>query len=235
MRLLIIDDDTELCELLSEYLQEEGLTIKTVHEGTQGIEHALSGDYDQVILDVMLPETSGFDVLRAIRATSGIPVLMLTARGDEVDRIVGLEMGADDYLAKPFNPRELLARLRAIHRRTRDMDQQKANTDLTEKIVIGDLVLDPSTRSVSQDGQLLSMTSMEFSLLQELLQQVGQIVSREHLSEAVLGRKLMMFDRSIDVHISNLRKKLGKEAEGLERIKTIRGAGYMYIHQQTGN
>jgi len=235
IRLLIIDDDTELCELLKEYLQQEGLVTEAVHEGPPGIDRALSGDHDLVVLDVMLPDTSGFDVLRAIRNASDIPVLMLTARGDEVDRIVGLEMGADDYLAKPFNPRELLARLRAIHRRTRETEQQKSKSSTAEKICAGDLILDPATRTVSKNGQFLTMTSVEFSLLQELLQQIGQIVSREQLSESVLGRKLMMFDRSIDVHISNLRKKLGRETKELERIKTIRGAGYMYINHHSGN
>ena len=231
-RVLVIDDDIELCELLIDYLQPEGFEVETINNSRQGIDRALSGEHSLVVLDVMLPELSGFEVLECIRASSNIPVLMLTARGDEVDRIVGLEMGADDYLPKPFNPRELVARLRAIHRRTEG--GAKNTRDLTEDevIVAGDLVLEIKNRVVSKEGKHLAMTAAEFSLLQELLLKAGQVVSREDLAEKVLGKKLAMFDRSIDVHVSSLRKKLGPEINGLERIKTIRSAGYMYTKTQ---
>ncbi len=227
IKILIIDDDNELCELLTDYLQPEGFAVETTGESQVGIDRALSGEHSMVVLDVMLPKISGLDILRRIRATSTVPILMLTARGEEVDRIVGLELGADDYLPKPFNPRELVARLRAIHRRTEHL-VRKPGFSATDKIQVGDLILDPGTRLVKRAGQQLNVTAAEFSLLQELLLQAGQIVSREQLMEKVLGRQLMMFDRSIDVHVSSLRKKLG-QADGFERIKTIRGVGYMYI------
>lgn len=228
-RILVIDDDIELCELLVEYLQPEGFEVETVNASEQGIDRALSGGHSVVVLDVMLPKTSGFEVLRRIRTSSNIPVLMLTARGDEIDRIVGLEMGADDYLPKPFNPRELVARLRAICRRTETVVQNPENKTSGEVLVIGDLSLDTRTRVVKQKGKEVTVTAVEFSLLEELLRMVGQVVGREKLAEKVLGRKLSMLDRSIDVHVASLRKKLGHESNGLERIKTIRSVGYMYI------
>lgn len=227
-RILVIDDDNELCELLTDYLQPEGFAVETAGDSQLGIERALSGEHSLVVLDVMLPHISGFEVLRRIRVSSGIPVLMLTARGDEVDRIVGLEMGADDYLPKPFNPRELVARLRAIHRRTEESRQKPEIRRLDEVLTVGDLILEPRTRLVKKAGLRIIVTAAEFSLLQELLQEAGRVVSREKLAEKVLGRKLTMFDRSIDVHVSSLRKKLGLETGGAERIKTIRGVGYLY-------
>jgi DNA-binding response OmpR family regulator len=177
---------------------------------------------------VMLPKISGFEVLRRIRASSNIPVLMLTARGEEIDRIVGLEMGADDYLPKPFNPRELVARLRAIARRTENAVQNLEGKPSDEVLTVGDLVLETKTRVVRKDGNEVAVTAAEFSLLQELLRMAGQVVGREELAENVLGRKLSMFDRSIDVHVASLRRKLGHESHGMERIKTIRSVGYMY-------
>lgn len=227
-RILVIDDDMELCELLADYLQPEGFEVEMVGVSDQGIERALSGEHSLVVLDVMLPKMSGFEVLRRIRASSNIPVLMLTARGDEVDRIVGLEMGADDYLPKPFNPRELVARLRAICRRTENIVQNQDNKSSEEVLTIGDLVLDTRVRVIKQGRKEVAMTAAEFSLLVELLRMAGQVVGREILAEKVLGRKLSMFDRSIDVHVASLRKKLGHEINGMERIKTIRGVGYMY-------
>ena len=227
-RILVIDDDIELCELLVDYLQPEGFEVEMVHTSDLGIDRALSGEHSLVVLDVMLPKISGFEVLRRIRASSNIPVLMLTARGDEIDRIVGLEMGADDYLPKPFNPRELVARLRAICRRTENIVQHSNNQSAGEVLAVGDLVLDTRTRVVKQEGKEVAMTAVEFSLLEELLRMVGQVVGREQLAEKILGRKLSMFDRSIDVHVASLRKKLGHEINGRERIKTIRSVGYMY-------
>jgi two-component system response regulator CpxR len=227
-RILVIDDDVELCELLADYLQPEGFEVETVNASETGIDRALSGEHSLVVLDVMLPKMSGFEVLRRIRASSNIPVLMLTARGDEIDRIVGLEMGADDYLPKPFNPRELVARLRAICRRTENAVQNPDNKTSGEILAIGDLVLDTRTRGITREGKEVAVTAVEFSLLEELLRMVGQVVGREKLAEKVLGRKLSMFDRSIDVHVASLRKKLGHESNGMERIKTIRSVGYMY-------
>lgn len=229
IRILVIDDDNELCELLTDYLLPEGFEVETISDSAQGIDRALSGDHALIVLDVMLPEISGFEILRRIRSTSSVPVIMLTARGEEVDRIVGLEMGADDYLPKPFNPRELVARLRAIHRRTDERIQQLQDRIADSTIELGDLLLESRTRVVKQNGQPVPLTTVEFSLLRELMRLAGQVVSREVLSEKVLGRKLTMFDRSIDVHVSSLRKKFGAEVGGLERIKTIRGVGYMYI------
>lgn len=227
-RILVIDDDTELCELLVDYLQPEGFAVSAMHQAQQGLACALSGEYDLVVLDVMLPGMSGFEVLRHIRASSAVPVLMLTARGEEIDRIIGLEMGADDYLPKPFNPRELLARIRAIQRRSEAHLPEDGQQMRAEKLIAGDICLDPGTRSVTQNGGNLELTTVEFSLLYELLKMAGQVVSREELTERVLDRKLSTFDRSIDVHVSSLRKKLGQEVNGRERIKTIRGVGYLY-------
>lgn len=226
--ILVIDDDIELCELLTDYLQPEGFKVETVNDSGQGIERALSGEHSLVVLDVMLPRISGFEVLRRIRILSKIPVLMLTARGDEVDRIVGLEMGADDYLPKPFNPRELVARLRAIHRRTEGISKDLDDPSVDEVLAVGDLVLESRARIVRKEGTQIVVTAAEFSLLQELLRMAGRVVGREELTRKVLGRKLSMFDRSIDVHVSSLRKKLGAKINGLERIKTIRSVGYLY-------
>ncbi len=227
-RILVIDDDMELCELLTDYLQPEGFEVETVNDSRLGMVRALSGEHALVVLDVMLPKLNGFEVLRRIRAASRIPVLMLTARGDEVDRIVGLETGADDYLPKPFNPRELVARLRAIYRRTQEPARKRRHPDSDEVLVVGDLALEIRTRVVRKEGREIVLTAVEFSLLEQLLRMAGQVASREALTEKVLGRKLTMFDRSIDVHVSSLRKKLGAQINGLERIKTIRSVGYMY-------
>jgi two-component system response regulator CpxR len=201
-KVLIIDDDEELCDLVSEYLTVEGFETTAVHDGEAGLERALSGEYDLAILDVMLPRINGFDVLRNLREKSGLPVLMLTARGDDMERIVGLEIGADDYLSKPFNPRELVARLRAILRRasTEDPDHLPA-----EKIHVDDLELSASSRSVKRDGEELPVTSVEFDLLSALLREAGRVVKKEDLSENVLERRLSPYDRSLDMHISNLR------------------------------
>ena len=226
--ILIIDDDRELCELLSEYLGPEGFDVEAVFDAEKGIERSLAGGHALVVLDVMLPGMSGFEVLRHIRERSRIPVLMLTARGDEVDRIVGLEMGADDYLPKPFNPRELVARIRAIQRRTVPSGEKKMEAS-EGRLVEGDVELDAATRSVKMAGKVIELTAVEFSLLRELLRMAGRVVTRRDLSKKILGRELSPYDRSIDVHVSSLRRKLGHESAGVERIKTIRSVGYIYV------
>ena len=222
-KILIIDDDEELCELVAEYLTVEGFKIESVNDGASGLERALSGDYELAILDVMLPKMNGFDVLRALRLKSKLPVIMLTARGDDMERIVGLEIGADDYLPKPFNPRELVARLRAILRRTKTVDEHTG-----EKLDVDGIALSTASRTAMIDGAELSLTSVEFELIAELLREAGTIIRKEDLSERVLERKLSPFDRSLDMHISNLRKKLGSRVDGSDRIKTIRSVGYIY-------
>lgn len=223
-RILIIDDDEELTELVSEYLSAEGFETEAVHSGNEGLAKAKNGDYDLAVLDVMLPGMNGFEVLRTLRETSNLPVLMLTARGEDNDRIVGLEIGADDYLPKPFNPRELLARMRAILRRV----EGSIHDDLPERIDVDDVELVTAARSVAVSGKPVQLTSLEFDLLAALLNDAGKTVRKEDLSERVLERKLSPYDRSLDMHISNLRKKLGMRSDGTERIKTIRSAGYIY-------
>ncbi|MDT8424331.1 MAG: response regulator transcription factor [Desulfuromonadales bacterium] len=223
--LLIIDDDHELCGLLRDYLSAEGFSVDACHSGPHGVRQALEKSYALIILDVMLPELNGFDVLRRIRETLHVPVLMLTARGDDIDRIVGLELGADDYLAKPFNPRELLARIRAIQRRAAGGTPLLSPTQL---LIVDDIHLDRATRTVRRNQLELSLTSVEFDLLGELLEHAGTVVTREMLTRKVLGRELNPFDRSVDVHVSSLRKKLARHADGRERIQAIRGSGYQY-------
>jgi two-component system, OmpR family, response regulator CpxR len=227
-RILVIDDDVELSSLVAEYLEPEGFQIEAVADGVRGLERALSNEHLLVVLDVMLPGLNGFDVLRQIRAVSRIPVLLLTARGEDVDRIVGLEIGADDYLPKPFNPRELVARIRAVLRRT----QAVPNPDdsIPDVVQVGDIELDPATRTVLQNGQPVELTSVEFNLLHVLLSEAGRVVTREHLVDAVLSRKFSPFDRSIDMHVSKVRKKLGDSENGTDHIKTVRGVGYIFAH-----
>ena len=225
-QILIIDDDVALCELVAEYLEPEGFEIEVVHRGDTGVERALSGKHALVVLDVMLPGLNGFEVLRKIRLESKIPVLMLTARGDDVDRIVGLEIGADDYLPKPFNPRELTARIRAILRRVKS--DEPRSPSVASPITVGDVELNPGTRVVIRAGKTVELTAVEFDLLEKLLRGSGRIITREELSTDVLRRSLSPFDRSIDMHISNLRRKLGHHFGDLERIKTVRGVGYIY-------
>jgi len=223
--ILIIDDDEELCELVAEYLTVEGFETKAVHDGQTGLDAALTGEYDMAVLDVMLPKMNGFDVLRNLRTSSRLPVLMLTARGDDMERIVGLEIGADDYLAKPFNPRELVARLRAILRRS---EQPAGEDKAAEKVSVGDLDLSRSSRTAWIEGEEVPLTSVEFDLLANWVAEAGHGVRKDDLSETVLERKLSPYDRSLDMHISNLRKKLGSRPDGSDRIKTIRSVGYIY-------
>ncbi len=222
-RLLIIDDDAELCALLKELLQGDGFDVDIAAEGTTGLERAASGEFNLIILDVMLPGINGLDVLRQLRVTSGVPVLLLTARGSDVDRIVGLELGADDYLPKPFHPRELLARLRAILRRTSGTSGSQES-----KLVVGDVVLDAARRTVTRDGRDVSLTTVEFNVLGALLHAAGTVMSREDLSRIALGRNPSILDRSIDVHVSKIRKKLSADIDKPDPIRTLRGVGYLY-------
>jgi two-component system response regulator CpxR len=216
-----------LCELLSDYLSGEGFHVETVNHGEQGVEQVFSDNYALVVLDVMLPGINGFDVLRKIREKSSVPVIMLTARGDDIDRIVGLELGADDYLPKPFNPRELIARIRAIQRRIESIPATQSNKPRAE-LVVGDVTLCSANRTVKCGGRKIELTSVEFTLLEVLLSHAGEVISREDLVEQVLGRRLSAYDRSIDVHVSALRKKLGHFSGQTERIRTIRSVGYLY-------
>ncbi len=204
----------------------EGFQIEAVNAGSQGIERALSGDYALVVLDVMMPEMSGFDVLRRIRAESAMPVLMLTARGDALDRVLGLEMGADDYLPKPFSPPELAARIRAILRRAKPANTTTGAANST--IALGDIELDSGARVVRHGHQLVNLTTVEFDLLEVLMRAAGQVVNREKLTRDILGREFSPFDRSIDTHVCNLRKKIGPLPDGTDRIKGVRGIGYLY-------
>jgi DNA-binding response OmpR family regulator len=219
---LLIDDDVELCSMLKEYLGRYGFRVHGVHRGDEGLKAARSRGWALILLDVMLPGMDGFEVLKQLRATSDGCVLLLTARGEDVDRIVGLEIGADDYLPKPFNPRELLARMRAILRRRTGGGTKAEPVSLR----VDDLELDSAARTVMQNGKRIELTSVEFALLETLMRFPGQVVSREQLSESALGRKFDPFDRSLDMHVSRLRRKLGANGGGDELVKTIRGAGY---------
>jgi two-component system response regulator CpxR len=225
-RVLVVDDDVELCELVKEFLEPEGLQVEAVHNGNRGLERALTGEHALVVLDVMLPGMNGLDVLRKLRASSTVPVLLLTARGQDVDRIVGLELGADDYLPKPFNPRELVARIRAILRRTRSEAGERQAPQTS--VHVGDVELNPATRTVLRSGEAVDLTAVEFNLLDVLLREAGRVVTRDELAKIALGRLFSPYDRSIDMHISKLRKKLGEDGKGGERIKTVRGVGYIY-------
>jgi two-component system response regulator CpxR len=226
-RILVIDDDVELCELVGRYLRVEGFSVEFVHRGEEGAQTALAEQWDLVVLDVMLPGINGFEVLRQIRASSPVPVLMLTARGEDVDRIVGLELGADDYLPKPYNARELVARIHAILRRA-GAGPKGLSATAAKQLVVGDVKMDEGAREVSCAGDLVHLTTVEFDLLRVLMDAAGRVLSREHLYESVLGRKFTPFDRVIDNHVSNLRKKLGPRPDGADRIKTVRNAGYQF-------
>ena len=235
--LLIVDDDRELCHLIARYLDDAGFLSTAVHTGRGGEKAAVEGGFQLIVLDVMLPDRRGFDVLRELRTRITTPVLMLTAKGDDFDRIFGLELGADDYLAKPFNPRELVARISAILRRSGW--QLKENASQRPPVLIsGNLELDLGSRMVKKDGFEVKLTSAEFDLLRQFLDSVGKVLTREMLVEKVLDRKFSPFDRSIDLHISNLRRKLGPQRDGTERIRSVRGSGYLYAWpttEQLGN
>ena len=216
-RILVVDDDVPLAEMLGEYLRPEGFNVDLLHDGAVAMTTPLTG-YDLVVLDVMLPNRSGFEVLRAYRRTGGTPVILLTARDNETDRVVGLELGADDYIPKPFNPRELVARVRAVLRRT-------ASAPLPSELRLGDLVLSPAARLATQGGEALDLTTAEFNLLERLLQKAGTAVGRDELARAALGRQYGDgIDRNVDTLVSKLRRKLG----GGDRIKTVRNTGYLF-------
>ncbi|AOU99827.1 DNA-binding response regulator [Acidihalobacter yilgarnensis] len=221
-RVLLIDDDEELCEMLAEYLEAEGFDVTSAHNGEDGVQQALAGDADAVVLDIMLPGQSGLESLRQIRQQSLVPVLMLTAKGDDVDRIVGLELGADDYLPKPCNPRELVARLRAVLRRATPGASR-------ETLRVGEVTLRSAERVAEWAGERMALTSTEFNLLETLARQAGRVVSKEEISERVLGHPLSRYDRSVDVHVSNLRRKLGQLPDGRSPIQTVRGIGYQLV------
>lgn len=220
--ILIIDDDIELTDLLTQYLESEGFSVVCVHDGEQGVKKALNQVFDAIVLDVMLSKLNGFEVLKAVREHLETPVLMLTARGDDIDRIVGLEIGADDYLPKPCNPRELVARLRAILRRTKKIPLPRPILEQHN------IMVDCSKRHVTLSGAFLELTNAEFNILEMLIKSPGQAFSKEELTEYALGRKYTAYDRSIDVHISNLRNKLGDTPQGEPIVKTVRGFGYMF-------
>ena len=221
----MIDDDVELTELANEFLTLEGFEVEIAKRGDLGLERAMAGGFDVIILDVMLPGLGGFEVLRRLRSQSSVPVLMLTARGDEGDRILGLESGADDYLPKPFNPRELAARLRAVLRRSQSGE---GAAPLREKLEVGDLEINMASRALRKGGEKVELTGLEFDLMAAFLREAGRVVPREQIFRDVFNRKLLPGDRSIDTHVSNLRRKLGPHPDGSDRFKNLRGVGYGY-------
>ena len=224
--ILMIDDDTGLCELVEQYLALDGYQFSAAHDGPHGLTQAETGNFQLILLDIMLPGMDGLSVLKTLRANAHYcPVLMLTARGDDVDRIVGLELGADDYLAKPFNPRELVARIKAILRR---VELTKTPQSEHSILTLNGLILNPANRQLSCNGELVSLTATEFQLLELLMRRAGEVVSKDDLSLHVLGKRLQMYDRSLDMHISNIRKKLAQYSND-EKIQTLRGSGYLFI------
>ncbi len=225
-RLLIVDDDRGLVNLIKRFLEGEGFQVDAAYDHASGLNSALSGEHELIILDVMLPGGSGFELLKALRQQSSVPVLLLTARGEAVDRILGLEIGADDYLAKPFDPRELVARVRAIFRRTRDTTPAAPRNDHDEVLTVGDITMSLGSRTVTCVDDPVDLTSVEFNVLELLLRNAGSVVTREQIAEVALGRPLNAFDRSVDVHVSRLRKKLGSCPGTDELIRPIRGIGY---------
>jgi len=227
-RILLADDDIEMCDMLREYLQAEGFLVEAVHDGDAALQRARTNDHDLLVLDVMMPARNGFDVLRDLRRSSQMPVLMLTARDEDIDSIVGLELGADDYVTKPCNPRVLVARIRATLRRAQMTAEDGSEPASPEVLTLDALQMHTGSRSVVLEGQAVAMTSTEYSVLEVLLREAGHVVSKADLSERALGRKLTRYDRSLDMHLSSLRRKLGPLPNGAERIKTVRGVGYQY-------
>jgi DNA-binding response OmpR family regulator len=227
-RVLLVDDDVDLTEMLSLYLVREGFDVHVVHDGENGVAQATRAAYAIVVLDIMMPRMSGIEVLRRIRSANGVPVLMLTARGENVDRIVGLDMGADDYVPKPCTPGELAARIRAILRRTGARVQAGAPRS-PRVLQVGELALWPGSRRALWCGQPLELTGTEFSLLDVLARRAGQLVSKDAISQQAFGRPLARFDRRIDVHISSIRQKLGTRPDGQSWIQSVRGMGYQLL------
>ena len=227
-RILAIDDDREMLDLLAQSLSKEGFVLSTAQSGEEGIELSRTNSPEFILLDVNLPDINGFEVLRRLRRQSDVPVIMLTARGEEVDRVVGLEIGADDYLPKPFSVRELVARINAILRRTAKVAGTSTTEETRRELKRGSVRLDLLTRTVRRDGQVISMTTSEFELLRVLMESAGVPVPREELFKSVFDREYSVFDRAIDNLVSALRRKLGATPEGLERIKSVRNIGYMY-------
>ena len=228
IKVLIIDDDRKLCRLISDYLEPMGFKLDSVHTGMDGLNMAEKESYEAIILDVMMPGMDGFEVLKELRKKSNIPVLMLTAMGDETDRIVGLEMGADDYLPKTFSSRELLARLRAVIRRANIYADKKLDNSDGNILKFENLEINKDSRSVFLDGNKINLTPLEYDLLNRLIRSSGKVVTRDQLLDSVVGRDYEVFDRSIDVHISSIRRKLGEAPKSPRFIHTIRGAGYMF-------
>ncbi|WP_189378032.1 response regulator transcription factor [Thalassotalea profundi] len=224
-KLLIIDDDKELSDLLVEYLSFEGFTVECCYDGVSGLARAYDDSYSLILLDVMMPGLNGFELLKALGGKHKTPILMLTAKGDDADRILGLELGADDYLAKPFQHKELLARINAILRR---IDIVKNNKVASNKLEVNNVSLDNATREVHCHGKIVELTGTEYQILELLMNKHGKIVSKEEISEQVLNRRLSAFDRSIDMHVSNIRRKLQTKSSN-EKLKTIRGAGYLFL------
>ena len=222
--ILLADDDVELSDLLKEYFESEGFAVRVAHDGEQALERARQPGLDLMVLDIMMPKMNGMDVLRELRHDSHLPVIMLTAKGDDMDRILGLELGADDYVPKPCNPRELLARIRAVMRRAPAV----ADSEDQHTIVQDDLELNQGNRMLTRNGQPVDLTSTEFSILLALLQHRGEVVSKRDLYVSALGREPVPHDRSVDMHVSNLRRKLGPDPRGDNRIETIRGIGYQF-------
>ncbi len=229
LRLLVIDDDEKLCRLIRDYLEPHGYDVDAVHTGPEGVLRASDARWSAIILDVMLPGMDGFEVLKQIRKTSQVPILMLTALGDEADRIVGLELGADDYLPKTFSTRELLARLRAVTRRSRQKDGDDLQSQI-KMVTVGGLSINASSRTVELAGKSLELTPVEFDLLVSLARARGRVRTRERLLEEIRDRNYDVFDRSIDVHISSLRKKLNDDPKKPRYIRTVRAAGYLFIN-----
>ena len=222
-RVLLVDDDDTLTELLAEYLGAEGLEVSRAPDGEKGVQEILNNPYDVVVLDSMMPKMNGLDVLKTVRTQSKIPIIMLTAKGDDIDRIIGLEMGADDYVPKPCQPRELLARINAILRRAQQSGENPPGN--ASSITASNVTLYPAKRQAEVGDKPLELTSTEFNLLEVLMRHAGQVVSKDTLSEEALDRKLAKFDRSIDVHISSIRHKLGDAS----LIQTVRGLGYLFV------
>ncbi len=236
MKILIVDDDKKLCRLEADYLEPMGYDVDAAHDGSQGLAMVLAGGYAAVILDVMMPKLDGFEVLKRLREESDVPVIMLTARGEETDRIVGLEMGADDYLPKTFSSRELLARLRAVTRRYEKSKRHMKAKNGNDRLVFGDLQIDPGARMALLGNAKLNLTPIEYDLLACLARSADRVLSRDQLLDAVAGRDYEVFDRSVDVHISSLRRKLGEDPRHPKFIQTVRSAGYMFKgseHQQS--